>query len=132
MDGNADGAGLIGDRAGDGLSYPPGGVGGKLVSASVFKLLDGLHEAHIPFLDEVEEGEAAVGVLFGNGDDEAKVGLNHFALGFLALVHPALEHPDVLFELFEVAPSSELPFEEFSPGGSEFAGGELVLLSAGV
>jgi hypothetical protein len=77
---DTDGAGLIGDRAGDGLADPPGGVGGELVAAAVLELLDRLHEAHVAFLDEVEEGEAAVGVLLGDRDHEAEVGLHHLGL----------------------------------------------------
>ncbi len=41
MDRNPDGPGLIGDRAGDRLADPPGGVGGELVTAPVFELVDG-------------------------------------------------------------------------------------------
>ena len=77
---DADGARLIGDGAGDGLANPPGGVGGKLVAAAVFEFLDRLHQAHVAFLDEVEEGEAAVGVFLGDGNDEAQVGFDHFGL----------------------------------------------------
>ena len=81
VDRDADGAGLVGDGAGDGLADPPGGVGGKLVAAAVFKFFDGLHQAHVALLDQVEEGEAAVRVFLGDGNDEAQVGLHHFALG---------------------------------------------------
>ena len=82
---DADGAGLVGDGAGDGLANPPGGVGGELVAAAVFELLDRLHQAHVAFLDQVEEGQAAVGVFLGDGDDEAQVGLDHFGLGLEGL-----------------------------------------------
>ena len=40
--GNADGAGLVGDGAGDGLANPPGGVGGEFVAALVFEFFDRL------------------------------------------------------------------------------------------
>ena len=40
VDGDADRARLIGDGAGDGLPYPPGGVGGELVALPVVELLD--------------------------------------------------------------------------------------------
>ena len=60
---DADGARLVGDRAGDGLADPPGGVGRELVAAAVFELVHRLHQADVAFLDEVEELQAAVGVL---------------------------------------------------------------------
>ena len=75
---NTDGARLIGNRAGDGLADPPGGVGREFVAAAVFELIDRLHQADIAFLDQVQELQATVGVFFGNRDHEPKVGLDHF------------------------------------------------------
>ena len=63
--------GLIGDGAGDGLANPPGGVGGELVAAAVLEFVDGLHQADVALLNQVEELQAAVGVLFGDRDDQA-------------------------------------------------------------
>ena len=88
---DADGAGLIGDGAGDGLANPPGGVGRELVAAAVLELVDRLHEADVALLNEVEELQAAVGVLLRDGDDEAQVGFDQLALGLLG-VHVALDH----------------------------------------
>src|SRR5262245_49776989 len=79
--GDADGAGLVRDGAGDGLADPPRGVGGELVSAAVLELVHGLHEADIALLDQVEELQSAVGVLLGDRDDEAQVRLDHLLLG---------------------------------------------------
>jgi hypothetical protein len=99
---DADGARLVGDRTGDGLADPPGGIGGKLVAAAVLELVHRLHQADVAFLDQVEELQAAVGVFLGDGDDKAQVGLDHFLLGaggvaFAALhrVHHALEFGQV-------------------------------------
>ena len=78
---DADGAGLVGNGAGDGLADPPGGVGGKFIAAAVLEFFDGFHQAHVAFLDEIKEGQAAVGVFFGDGNDEAKVGFDHFGFG---------------------------------------------------
>src|SRR5690606_15181014 len=78
---NPDGAGLVGDRAGDGLPDPPGGIGRELVAAAVFELVHRLRPADVAFLDQVEELQAAVGVLLGNRDHQAQVGLDHFLLG---------------------------------------------------
>src|SRR5471030_2866542 len=84
--GDADGAGLVGDRTGDGLAYPPRRIGRKLVAATIFKLVHRLHQADVAFLDQIEELQAAVGVFFGDRDDQTQVSLGHFALG-LARLH---------------------------------------------
>ena len=88
---DADGARLVGDRAGDRLADPPGRVGRELVAAAVLELVDRLHQADVAFLDEVEELQAAVGVFLGDRDDEAEVGFDHLLLGLaglaLALLH---------------------------------------------
>ena len=78
---NTDRARLVGDRAGDGLANPPGGVGRELVATAVFELVHRLHQADVAFLDQIEELQATVGVLLGNRDHEAQVGLDHFLLG---------------------------------------------------
>src|SRR6516165_219548 len=43
VNGHTDGARLIRERAADRLPDPPGGVGGKLVSASILELVHRLH-----------------------------------------------------------------------------------------
>jgi hypothetical protein len=87
VDRDADGAGLVGDGAGDGLPDPPRGVGGELVAAAVFEFVDRLHQADVAFLDQVEELQAAVRVLLGDRDDEAEVGLDHLGLGLMCFAH---------------------------------------------
>ncbi len=88
---DADGAGLIGNRARDGLPDPPGGIGGEFVAAAILEFIHGLHQADIAFLDQVEELQAAIGVFLGDGDHQAKIGFHHLLLrhaGFaLALAH---------------------------------------------
>jgi hypothetical protein len=85
---DADGARLVGDRAGDRLPDPPRGIGRELVAAAVLELVDRLHQADVAFLDEVEELQAAVGVFLGDRDHEAQVGLDHFLLGLRASRSP--------------------------------------------
>jgi hypothetical protein len=96
---DADGARLVGDRAGDGLADPPRGVGRELVAAAVFELVDRLHQADVAFLDQVEELQAAVGVLLGDGDHQAQVGLDHLLLRLARLGfadrHRAVDFLDV-------------------------------------
>ncbi len=90
---DADGARLVGDRAGDGLPDPPCRIGRELVAAAVLELVDRLHQADVALLDEVQELQAAVRVLLGDGDHEAQVGLDHLLLGphhlALAVLHGA-------------------------------------------
>jgi hypothetical protein len=78
---NTDRAGLIGDRAGDRLTDPPGRIGRELVAAAVFELVDGLHQADVAFLNEIKELQAAVGVFLGDRDHQTQVRLDHFLLG---------------------------------------------------
>src|SRR5947209_7944749 len=56
VDRDANRAGLVGNRAGDGLANPPRRVGGKLVPAPILEFLDRLHQPHISFLDQVKKG----------------------------------------------------------------------------
>ena len=51
--------------------------------ALVFELVDRLHQADVPLLNQVEELQSAVGVFLGDGDDQAKVCFDQFALGLL-------------------------------------------------
>ena len=78
---NTNGACLIRDRAGDGLTNPPGGVGRELVAAAIFEFVHGFHQADVTFLNQIEELQATVGVFFCNGNHQAQVGLDHFAFG---------------------------------------------------
>ncbi|CRM93575.1 hypothetical protein [Pseudomonas sp. 22 E 5] len=77
---NTDGAGLVGDRASDRLTDPPGGISRELVAATVFEFIHSLHQADIAFLDQIEELQATVGVLLGNGDHQTQVRFNHLFL----------------------------------------------------
>src|SRR5262252_4855107 len=55
VDRNADGPGLVRDRAGDRLADPQRRVGRELVAAAVLELLGRLHQADVHLLDQVEE-----------------------------------------------------------------------------
>ena len=62
---DADGAGLVGHRAGDRLPDPPRGIGGELVTLCVVELFDRTDQAEVAFLDEVQERHAAARVTLG-------------------------------------------------------------------
>src|SRR4051794_16381397 len=96
VDGDADGARLVGQRAGDGLADPPRRVGGELEALAVVELLRGAHEAERPLLDEVEEGQALVAVVLGDRDDQAQVGLDHLLLGVEVAALDAPRQVDLL------------------------------------
>ena len=86
---DADGAGLVSHRAGNGLANPPGGVGGELEALGVVELLHGADEAQVALLDEVQEEHAAARVALGQGDHQSQVGLQQVVLGPLAVLgHP--------------------------------------------
>ena len=72
---HAYGAGLIRDGAGDGLADPPCGISRKLIAAAPFEFFSSAHEADIPFLDQIQELQAVVGVFLGDGHNQAQVGL---------------------------------------------------------
>src|SRR5262245_18944185 len=88
---DADRARLVGDRARDRLADPPRGIGRELVAAAVLVLLDGLHQAGVALLDEVQEREPAVAVLLGDRDHQAQVAARELALGFLVLLEVHLD-----------------------------------------
>jgi hypothetical protein len=62
----------------DGLLDPPGGVGGEANIEFRVEAFDGLEQADVSFFDLVLEGESAIGVIFGDVDDESEVGADHF------------------------------------------------------
>src|SRR3989338_6697206 len=53
VDGDADGAGLVGDGAGDRLADPPGCIGAEFEAALGIELLDRAEETDVPLLDKI-------------------------------------------------------------------------------
>ena len=80
--GEADQAGLLVERPADGLADPEGGVGGELEALAPVELVDGVLEAEVALLDEVEQLHAGgQGVAAGDAHDEAEVGPDEPVLG---------------------------------------------------
>ena len=98
---NTDGAGLVGDRPCDGLADPPGRIGREFIAAAIFELIDGLHQADIALLDEIQELQAAIGVFLGDGDHEAEVCLDHFLLGDASFAFALLDALNDLAEIID-------------------------------
>src|SRR5262249_22198142 len=69
----------------------PRRVGRELEALAPVELLDGVHQAEVALLDEVEEGQARCLVLLGDRDDEAQVRLDEGALRVLALTGRAAQ-----------------------------------------
>ena len=78
---HADRAALVGDRPGDRLANPPGGVRRELVAAGVLELVDRPHQPGVAFLDQVQEAQAAVAIALGDRDDQPQVAGRQLALG---------------------------------------------------
>src|ERR1041385_5183081 len=85
MDGDTDRAGLVRNRPADGLADPPRGIGGEFVAAAVIKFVHRFHQTHIAFLDQVQELQASVGVLFCNRNHQPEVGFNEFTLSIFRI-----------------------------------------------
>ncbi len=93
---DADRARLVGERAGDRLADPPGGVGRELEALAVVELLRGADQAERALLDQVEEGQALVAVVLGDRDDQPEVRLDHLLLGVEVAALDALGEVDLL------------------------------------
>ncbi len=83
---NTDGARLIGNRARDGLANPPDGVGGKFIAAAILKFFDAFHQTDVAFLNQIQKRLATIRVFFGDGNDEAQIGLGHVRFGLEAAI----------------------------------------------
>ncbi len=77
---NADGARLIGNGTGDRLPNPPRRIGRELIAASIFELVDGLHQADVAFLNQVKELQPSIRVFLGDRNHQAQVGFDHLFL----------------------------------------------------
>ncbi len=97
MNRNADRAALVGDRAGDGLPDPPGSISGEAETAAVIVFLYGFHQAEVAFLDQIEEGNAAPEIFFGNADHQAGIGLDQVVAGVAPVLDGLLEEDFFLF-----------------------------------
>ncbi len=110
---NADGAGLVGDRARDGLANPPRGVRGELVAAAPLEFVDGFHQADVAFLNQVEELQSAVRVLLRDRYDQAKVRFDQFFLRLFGFRFAANDHLNRALQLRGAYFAGDFDFVEF-------------------
>ena len=73
----ADGLGLIGQRALDGLLDPPGSIRGKLAAFAGIESLDGFHQPNVAFADQIQQRQADAFIVPRNFYDQPKVGFDH-------------------------------------------------------
>ena len=73
MNGNTNGASLVGQRPADRMANPPARVGAESVTTVVVETLHRLHQADVPLLNEVDEREPASVVAAGNRHHQTKV-----------------------------------------------------------
>src|SRR6266852_4233721 len=79
MFGQMDQPGLFTRRTTDCLANPPGCVGSKMTAALVIKLLCRTHQAKIPLLNKIYQGNSRAGIAAGNRDDKTKIRFNELA-----------------------------------------------------
>src|SRR5579864_2638364 len=118
--GDADGAGLVGDGAGNGLADPPGCVRGKFVAAAPLEFVHGLHEADVALLNQVQELQSAIGVFFRDGDDEAKVGLDQFFFGLLGFGFSPKYHLKHALQIGEAGLAGNFNFAQLGAARAQF------------
>ena len=81
---DADGPGLVGDGPGDGLTNPPGSVGGELETLGAVKFFHCLDEAQVSLLDQIQKQHPPAHVTLGDGYHQTEVGLRQLLLSGLA------------------------------------------------
>ena len=92
--GHPNGSGVVGDGPGDGLTDPPGGVRRELVAPAVLVLVDRPHQAGVAFLDDVQEGQAAVAVFLGNRNHQAEVAARQIPFALLVFIEDGADDPE--------------------------------------
>ncbi len=81
---DADGAAVVSQGARHRLPDPPRRISAEAVATPVIVFFDGLHQADVAFLNEIQELEAAATILFGDADDQASVGANQVGASGIA------------------------------------------------
>ncbi|MNQ52519.1 hypothetical protein D3C85_665390 [compost metagenome] len=77
MDGQADGPGLIHDGPFDGLTDPPGRIGGEAEAPLRIELLHRPDQAEVTLFDQVEQREPAIDVASRDLHHESEVAFDH-------------------------------------------------------
>ena len=109
----ADGLGLIGERAFDGLLDPPRTVGRKFAALFRIKALDGLHQADVAFADQIQQRQSDAVVIARDFYDQAEVGLDHQLARFFVALFNARGQLDFLLrrEQFHLPDFAQVKFD---------------------
>ncbi len=59
------------------MAHPPAGVGCKANAYRGIEVVDGVQQAQVAFLDQVQQGDAAAGVLARDADHKPQVRRDH-------------------------------------------------------
>ncbi len=84
MSGDTDGTAVIGQRPGYRLANPPGSIGTETVTTTVIILFNRLHQAHIAFLNQVQELQAPSSILLGNANHQPGISPDQMGSGGVA------------------------------------------------
>ena len=86
---DADGPCLIGNRTGDGLTNPPGRIGGEFKTLGVVKFLHRFDQTQVAFLNQIQKLHPASNISFCNADNQSKVRFRKTLSGIrVPLCHP--------------------------------------------
>ena len=96
---NSNSTGLVCNSTSDGLTDPPSRISRELEPFGIVKLINGLHQAHISFLDQIQELHPTTNIALRNGNNQTKVGFCQTLLGFQI----TLFHQDGQFLLFFIS-----------------------------
>ena len=83
---DTDGACLICNRPGDGLTNPPGRIGGEFKALGVIEFFHRFDQTQVAFLDQIQKLHSASDIPFGNADHQSEVGLRKPFFGILVPV----------------------------------------------
>ena len=88
---------VLGQRLENRLADPPDRIGDELEATRLVEPLDRLHQADVPFGNQLDERETIILVLAGNADHETQIGHDQFLFRLIVAGLGALEKFDLLF-----------------------------------
>jgi len=80
-------------------------------------LSHGLHQADVTFLNQVQKLQPAIGVFFGNGNDEAEVGLDQFFFGLFGFGFSPKYHLKHALQIGKARLAGNFDFAQLRCGG---------------
>ena len=94
MNRNTNGSRLICDGSGDGLTNPPGCIGGEFITLCVIELVDRLNQTQVSFLNQIQERQSTIQISLCDADYQTQVAFTKLFLRFfIALLHTNRQFP---------------------------------------